>query len=700
MTKKFRVSDVINQISGNNINDNHENVNFNQAYQLAEDEMNRLNKSFAETSISTEKRIEINSSFKELDLNDIAIKLKNLDDSNDQSPDNLNDQSLNKKSPLDIFSSKKPTLGVIVEELKDSRPSDIKKTDIDLAHEHMKESLTDIEEDLSDFTKRIVIAKKRLGLKEGGFKDEATNREFIYREPLMTDDELDQFLLDNFISIDNDNSKIESKYTPIEESSNTTVELVKDVQPAGDIIININTSDKDKLNFDNDLTSKIVKAKRIKVNVVESKDIRISGRKISSIDEINTDKTLSIRTVKITLPASRYTCEMTPLSFSEMQFINNFVNDSDLTKTLKLWKLFFKHILNPTIGKFSSMDDFMKKTAYIDESTLLIGLLQITYPDSQSLSITCNKKVWKQIPFNSEDYVGYNTIINEQIYDSFKPRRKLVRENNQFIAYEENTCGTIYDYDYNTSSLPDYGKLNKDVKHIMDKTISCKSLSEINQNYNNGYLNKEYIIVLPDTNYAIGMKIKSAYEILRDYYPYINNQYIKHIQYIAYESIKNKEYSIDNEDNSLELNNGNVVKFDEYIDNTSFEFMIPEAIEKLNSLLSKIIDIDSVDMIYMLSCISSIYILNKTTDEYDQCDNYQVIMELLKGISVADMKILLEVIPQFTKNYELTFSYKNCTCPKCGNVTSIPINDLKQLVFQLSRKGMDLEIEFNDIMKS
>lgn len=147
--------------------------------------------------------------------------------------------------------------------------------------------------------------------------------------------------------------------------------------------------------FTDEERKKIVNATLIKVTEVEDQKIATSSfRRPPNHSFLNTVSkyTLSPFTTPITLPASRYKCSMTGMSYGEL---NSFIMDAQngtFEASNKRWSFIYNHLVNPNIGDFESYDDFLKNTAVLDASMFNFGLACSTFPEDDTVEINCKRR--------------------------------------------------------------------------------------------------------------------------------------------------------------------------------------------------------------------------------------------------------------------------------------------------------------------
>lgn len=193
--------------------------------------------------------------------------------------------------------------------------------------------------------------------------------------------------------------KTEGDVAPAETSDNTTTESTDDVKvvenAAKQEIVNI-IIDKTGLGgdfkFDDEEKDKIINSNIIRLKEVEEvdlKSIKIKKKQKSFIESVN-EFQLAGSKVPVVFPASRFRAEMTGLSFGEMGDISLNSENVTVDQVRKKLTVIYNKMVNPSIGKFESFEDFLRKFSYMDIDIAVYGLVVASFPEVDDIPLTCN----------------------------------------------------------------------------------------------------------------------------------------------------------------------------------------------------------------------------------------------------------------------------------------------------------------------
>lgn len=180
--------------------------------------------------------------------------------------------------------------------------------------------------------------------------------------------------------------------------------------------------------FTDEERDKLFSATEIRLTEVEEVDlasIKVKKSEKSFLDSVDEFQLGSSR-VPVVFPASRFRAEMTGLSYGEMGDIS--LNGENITfeQIRKKLTVIYNKMVNPSIGKFESFEDFLRKFAYIDIDLAVYGLVVATFPEVDDIPLTCNNPRCKQ-SFNHR--FSPRTLIRfEKAHESFLNATKEVIE--------------------------------------------------------------------------------------------------------------------------------------------------------------------------------------------------------------------------------------------------------------------------------
>lgn len=137
---------------------------------------------------------------------------------------------------------------------------------------------------------------------------------------------------------------------------------------------------------------KLDRCKKITLQEVENISLETlktkSIKKKTSVDAIIKNVTSMFKS-NIVLPASGYTAVMRGCSAHELISLVK-SSDSVISNLQTKWSLIYDKIESMSIGK-GSFNDFLLNTAAIDMDIFIYGILCATYPDDDSIPMTCTR---------------------------------------------------------------------------------------------------------------------------------------------------------------------------------------------------------------------------------------------------------------------------------------------------------------------
>lgn len=586
--------------------------------------------------------------------------------------------------------------------------------------------------EISSFGNRIASAKARLGLGEGGFVDcevdrinyttgqvdervwmtsQQINAEFIAAEAVMTDDELDAFLMKYFVEFNTKTGEIYPRKYPT-DGRRFSVEFPKTMKPAPSNPVHtepnvehvveqqptipVNNTD-DTIN---DEEFAPIPMKKVKIKVEErTAGVRkkLSKNQISQISEMVLDRN-SVTCVAV---ASRYKCDITGVTYEEFDQIRSMVETSNLAKETKMWSIVYRHVKNPTIGEFKNFQDFCEHTAWVDRRRFWFALMCTMTRDIEKIPIKCLAGVWKPVPQD----VNYDITQFKEVYPEINDVSQLptsiaeIEDLNvytfinigdelfkyiptvsnpsstvvKWIPVEQMvSCDTQYDHEYINRSLIDIDNIESWVKEESEKINSFTAMNEAIEYHNEGPLMSKRVIPINDT-VSLDVGIKSVADILRNDYKYaITDELATTMKKVAKDEIKS-------------------------IKGESYEPTDEEVIQYIREDLPE----SAAIPMFAMSIIDKLVVIFDG-EEYES-DSDEDIIDALKNCAPQDISILYggdannTLLYRYNTSYEPTFSYKDCKCPTCGTTVNVPIERIEDLVFTLSRSLMITTFDIADL---
>lgn len=245
-----------------------------------------------------------------------------------------------------------------------------------------------------------VVAKYKLF--EGGIPDDTRMMvmgelmEHYHHYGNVITEEFEQVILNNWVMPDGSyaaayikNPHPESTEEKKEEKS---VETVPATDPSTVININVESGTPVNVNVDGDVVKEMTNTKTIEVFVNEVTEKELKSATIienSQLENIITEYDSGINDVPVTLPASAYRCVMKSIAWFDFIRLIAPTSGARADDELRKWSVLFKHLKNPSIGKFKDFEDFMKHTKYQDRELLMWALLVATADEEETLALTC-----------------------------------------------------------------------------------------------------------------------------------------------------------------------------------------------------------------------------------------------------------------------------------------------------------------------
>lgn len=165
--------------------------------------------------------------------------------------------------------------------------------------------------------------------------------------------------------------------------------------PASDVAkveINVPTNTPVTVNVDGETLQEVTNTRTLEivVNEIDEKELRtatvIENSQIEGIIEAYDS---GLNDVPVTLPASAYRAVLNSIAWLDFIKLVAPTSGTRADDELRKWSVLYKHIKNPSIGKFKDFEDFLKHTKYQDRELLMWGLLVATADEEENLSLTC-----------------------------------------------------------------------------------------------------------------------------------------------------------------------------------------------------------------------------------------------------------------------------------------------------------------------
>ena len=627
--------------------------------------------------------------------------------------------------------------GMLIDHTKEGAHSGLKSSeDADL--EEILKELPGTMLEIQSIGNRIERAKQKLGLGEGGFLDQEMeilnyktgqvegrewrtsaqiNTEFLMREPIMTDEQLEDFLKTYFVEFDLATGKVKPRKYPNVKGLKCSVTFPEEPAPAPDVAKSTATNMGTPSQAEPSSTSS--PAPKTEPRIVEEEDpdsklikvkYRIEERTAGVRKKADRDKIIQLSEmvldrnfVPCTAVASRYKCDISPITYAEFDQIRSMVETSKLARETKLWSLIYRHVKNPTIGEFKNFQDFCDKTAWIDRRRFWFALMCTMTRDTEKVSIVCKNHVYKQIKAEdgqTYDLTGYHEAYEDigvisllpvnvtdipdmKVYttimigeDLFRyipivtnPATGIVK----WIAVEQmSVCDEMYESSYINRSLIDTDDQPKWVTDEIEKINNICGMNEAIAYHEEGSLMSKRIIAINDS-ISMEVGIKSVSDVLHNDYKYVlDDELLETMNRIAIQGIKEMR-------------------------GQTYEPTPEDIRDYANEEMTEMSMVPYISMSVVSRLIAT---LNGEEYEIDQDTD---IISMLNSCRPQDLSLIYNIdaantiMYRYLASYEPTFSYKNCTCPKCGHKSNITIDRIEDLVFTLSRSLTTTTFDIADL---
>ena len=217
---------------------------------------------------------------------------------------------------------------------------------------------------------------------------------------IMPDNTLAIENIENGVVVDSTIQNSAPKSSPETTESTDDVPAV-DVSKTPQINITVEPNTPVTINVDDSIVANMSQAKEIDILVkeVSEKELQMSNIiENSNIEGIITKYDSGINDVPLTLPLSGYRCVMRSINWFDFIKLTAPTSNNPVDNEIKKWSVIYDHMKNISIGDFTDLEDFMKKTKYQDREFLMWGLLVATADDEEVLEFRCtNPKCRKPV---------------------------------------------------------------------------------------------------------------------------------------------------------------------------------------------------------------------------------------------------------------------------------------------------------------
>ena len=226
------------------------------------------------------------------------------------------------------------------------------------------------------------------------------------------------------------------------------------------------------VHFTEEERQKLMKATQIRVKEIQDVTMLSTNVEASqkSFLETISEHQISSTMTNVMLPTSGISLSVKGLSFGELSDIALAHDNMTFSKLNKKLSVIYNNIVNSSIGKFESYEDFLKSIAYTDIDFGTFGLVCSTMPEEDTILLTCQKK----------------------------------------------GCEEQFEHAYSPRSLLQFRSMSKTILKGFDAITKACNPTEAKKVHEESFFKKRKIIRLPESKYDVEIGVASAYEYLHE----------------------------------------------------------------------------------------------------------------------------------------------------------------------------------------
>lgn len=416
--------------------------------------------------------------------------------------------------------------------------------------------------------------------------------------------------------------------------------VTTDTTPAVDqdtVKVVIDKTNVSNISWSKDDAEKIRRSRAVELTIVESGNLEFSDivdADANAVDDVIAKYVRKNNDIVVALPASRYRCTVTGLSYPEVMDLSNSNEMNTIDGERKKWSIAFDHIKNPSIGPWkkyrwyinpetkkkevmdyydttipngltkediqivTEFDDFLMKTSFMDLEFILWKVLCATSMETEVISIDCHAK----------------------------------------ISSSGTECGETYDWIYSPNDLLRTDLIDPAVLEEMKVTATVETSEDIMKNYRESLLMKKSSVKLPHSGMYLVFGHISAYDYLDS----------------IYGEIKALEDAAEND---------------------------PSAVTKGLNYAA-------------LSAVKEILVPNE--GKLIRITGTDKLFNIIKNLDEVDWPVVGEIVGMVTEPYQFTYSMCGITCPRCKNKSNIAIDSMTRLIFIVAQSLSSVQVTFKN----
>nr|DAJ77553.1 MAG TPA: hypothetical protein [Caudoviricetes sp.] len=148
-----------------------------------------------------------------------------------------------------------------------------------------------------------------------------------------------------------------------------------------------------RIEFSEEEKEKLSLANEIRVTTVETLELEscdIVAPDKSFVENIDASE-ITIGNTIVPCVSSGYKATMKGAGYGQLGDLLINPQTSPFDKYYKAYSIIYNCLVNTTIGKFNSFDEFLKKTSWLDMNVLLYGIIVSTFPEIDGIQLTCER---------------------------------------------------------------------------------------------------------------------------------------------------------------------------------------------------------------------------------------------------------------------------------------------------------------------
>lgn len=173
----------------------------------------------------------------------------------------------------------------------------------------------------------------------------------------------------------------------------TTEEDLKHEKMVNIIIDKTGIGLENRIEFSEEEKEKLSLANEIRVTTVETLELEscdIVAPDKSFVENIEANE-VTVGTTVVPCVSSGYKATMRGAGYGQLGDLLINPQTAPFDKYYKAYSIIYNCIVNTTIGKFKTFDEFLKKTSWLDMNVLLYGIIVSTFPEIDGIQLTCER---------------------------------------------------------------------------------------------------------------------------------------------------------------------------------------------------------------------------------------------------------------------------------------------------------------------